>query len=101
MWLILPKLMRMGILLLNRCRIRPNRGLFELVIQKKGGVYYPNRLENDDPNTSNYFPIVYKNGETIVIKTDAAHFQRNFAIEKPSAENAAMLQLRDIRQNGF
>ena len=75
--------------------------MFELAIQKKGGTYYPNRLDNDDPNTSNYFPIVYKNGETIVVKTDAAHFQRNFAIEKPSAENAAMIQLRDIRQAAF
>lgn len=75
--------------------------LFELVIQKKGGSFYPNRLENDDPNTSNYCPILYKNGETIVIKTDAAHFQRNFTVEKPSAENAALLQLRDIRQAAF
>lgn len=75
--------------------------LFELAIQKKGETFYPNRLENDDPNTSNYFPILYKNGETIVVKTDAAHFQRNFTIEKPSAENAALLQLRDIRQTAF
>lgn len=75
--------------------------LFELAIQKKGGVFYPNRLENDDPNTSNYCPILYKNGEIIVVKTDAEYFQRNFAIEKPSAENAALLQLRDIRQTAF
>jgi thiol-disulfide isomerase/thioredoxin len=75
--------------------------LFELAIQKKGETFYPNRLENDDPNTSNYCPIVYKNGEIIVVKTDAAHFQRNFTIEKPSAENAALLQLRDIRQTAF
>lgn len=75
--------------------------LFELAIQKKSGVFYPNRLENDDPNTSNYCPIVYKNGENVVVKTDAEHFQRNFAIEKPSVENAALLQLRDIRQTAF
>lgn len=75
--------------------------LFELAIQKKDGVFYPNRLENDDPNTSNYCPILYKNGENVVVKTDVEHFQRNFTVEKPSAENAALLQLRDIRQTAF
>ncbi|MBL7813927.1 MAG: TlpA family protein disulfide reductase [Saprospiraceae bacterium] len=75
--------------------------LFELVMQKKETPHYPNRLENDDPNLSNYCPLVYKNGESIVIKTDAAHFQRQFVIEKPSADNEAILKLRDIRQKAY
>ncbi|MCU0347261.1 MAG: TlpA family protein disulfide reductase [Saprospiraceae bacterium] len=75
--------------------------LFELVIQKKAEANYPNRLENDNPSTSNYFPFVYKNGEALSVKADAAQFQRSFSIEKPSAENAALLQLRDIRQAAF
>ncbi len=75
--------------------------LFELAIQPKAEAQHPNRLDNDDPGTSNYFPFVYKNGETLVVKAEAAHFQRSFSIEKPSPENAAMLQLRDLRQAAF
>lgn len=75
--------------------------LFELAIQRKGEPHFPNRLENDNPATSNYFPIVWNNFEAIVIKAEAAHFQRSFSIEKPSAANAALLQLRDVRQAAF
>lgn len=75
--------------------------LLELAIQKKEGNHYPNRLENDDPNESNYFPIIYKQWESIEINTDAAHFQSRFSIKNPSAENTAMLALRDIRQAAY
>lgn len=75
--------------------------LLELAIQKKSDAMHPSLLENDDPGTSNYFPFVYKNGESLVVKAEGAHFQRSFSIEKPSAENAALLQLRDIRQAAF
>lgn len=79
----------------------PEPQLFELVIQRKGEASYPNRLDNEDPGVSNYFPIVYRNGETIAITAEAAHFQRSFSIERPSPENEALLQLRDIRQAAF
>jgi thiol-disulfide isomerase/thioredoxin len=74
---------------------------FELVIQKKAEAKYANRLDNDDPGTSNYFPIVYKNGDLICVRAEAAHFQRSLTMKKPGAENAALLQLRDIRQAAF
>lgn len=75
--------------------------LFELAIQKKGETFYANRFDNENPANFNYFPIVYKSGESIVIKTEAAQFQKKFSIEKPSGENAALLQLRDIRQKAY
>lgn len=75
--------------------------LFELTIQRKAEAKYANRLENDDPGISNYFPLVFKNGEALSIQAEAAHFQRSFSIEKPSGENAALLQLRDIRQAAY
>lgn len=76
----------------------PDTHLYELAIQQKGKTFYPNRLENENPNTSNYFPIIYKRGEKIVITTSDTNFQKNFKILKPSKENEAMLKLRDIRQ---
>ena len=79
----------------------PEPRLLELAIQRKAGEFFANRLDNDDPATSNYFPIVYKNGESLVVKSEAAHFQRSFSFVKPSPDNAAMLQLRDIRQAAF
>lgn len=74
--------------------------LFELAIQQKTTAH-ANHLDNDDPGTSNYFPFIYKNGEALFVKAEATHFQRSFSIEKPSPENAALLQLRDIRQAAF
>lgn len=75
--------------------------LFELAIQSKAEAQYPNRLDNDKPGTSNYIPFVYKNGEALVVKAVADIFQRSFSIEQPSAENAALLQLRDLRQAAY
>ncbi|MCB0522102.1 MAG: TlpA family protein disulfide reductase [Saprospiraceae bacterium] len=79
----------------------PDAKLLELAIQPKAKALYPNRLDNDDPGNSNYFPFVYKNGESLMVKAEAAHFQRSFSIVKPSPENAEMLRLRDIRQAAF
>ena len=71
--------------------------LFELTMQQKSASYFPSRLENDNPNTSNYYPFIYKNGDISRVRAEAAHFQQSFSIEKPSPENAALLKLRDIR----
>ncbi len=75
--------------------------LFELVIQKRAEAKYPNRLDNDNPGKSNYFPVAYKNSETVCIRAEAANFQRSLSMKTPSAENAALLQLRDARQAAF
>lgn len=75
--------------------------LLELAVQRKGGTFYANRLDDESPASANYFPIVWKNGDAISVTAEAAHFQKSFSIEKPSPENAAMLQLRDIRQAAF
>lgn len=79
----------------------PEPKLLELVVQRKEGAFFANRLDNDSPATSNYFPIVWKNGEAISIAAEAAKFQKTFSIKSPSPENAAMLQLRDIRQAAY
>ncbi len=75
--------------------------LLELAVQRKGGAFFANRLDNESPTTANYFPIVWKNGEAISISAAAAHFQKTFSIKNPSQENTAMMQLRDIRQAAF
>ncbi|MBK8567138.1 MAG: TlpA family protein disulfide reductase [Saprospiraceae bacterium] len=79
----------------------PAPTLFELVVQKKAEANYPNRLDNENPGTSNYFPIVYKNGETVCVRGEVAQFQQSLSMKNPTAENAAMMQLRDARQAAF
>ncbi len=74
--------------------------LLELAVQKKGERFV-NRLDNEDPTTDNYFPIIWKNGLLIRVSASVAQFQSSFSIKNPSPENAALLQLRDIRQAAF
>ncbi len=79
----------------------PKPKLLELVVQRNNGAFFANRMDNESPTTSNYFPIVWKNGEPISVAAEAAQFQKTFSIKNPSTENAAMLQLRDVRQAAF
>jgi thiol-disulfide isomerase/thioredoxin len=74
--------------------------LLELAVQKKGEQFV-NRLNNEDPDTDNYCPIIWKNGLKLKISASMAQFQSSFSIENPSPENAALLKLRDIRQAAF
>jgi len=74
--------------------------LLQLVIQPKG-ERYANRLNNENPLQSNYFPIIWKNGEKIGVEASARQFQSSFTIHNPSPANAALLKLRDIRQQAF
>ena len=74
--------------------------LFELAVQKKGARYF-NRLDNDDLPHSNYFPIIWENGENITLTADMTHFQSSFSIKDPSPANGELLKLRDIRLEAF
>jgi peroxiredoxin len=74
--------------------------LFQLCMQKTDNRF-PNQILEEDLLLSNYMPLVVHPGEKIQIATDADHFQANFRIENPSAENQALLQLRDIRQQAY
>lgn len=74
--------------------------LLELVVQQKGERYV-NRLENEDPTTANYFPIVWQNGQHLKVKAAIQQFQSSFTMENPSADNAALLRLRTIREEAF
>lgn len=74
--------------------------LIQLVIQKKGEKY-PNKLSNEDPETDNYVPLIYDPGTAIILNAEALKFQGSFALENPSELNKALMQLRDIRLEGF
>ena len=78
----------------------PTPILLELAVQKKGEQFV-NRLNNEDPDSDNYCPIIWKNGFKLKISASIAQFQSSFSIENPSPENAALLKLRDIRQAAF
>ncbi|WP_020536666.1 TlpA family protein disulfide reductase [Lewinella cohaerens] len=74
--------------------------LLQLAIQRVG-ERFPNRLDNEQPTTSNYFPLVWQDGEQVVITAEADRFQATFAIRNPTPRNAAMLELCNIRQAAF
>ena len=74
--------------------------LLELAVQKKGERYL-NRLNNETLASANYFPIIWKNGYQLEVSAEASQFQNSFTIINPSPENAALMELRDIRWNAF
>jgi hypothetical protein len=74
--------------------------LFQLCIQKTGNRF-PNQLLDDDPLMSNYMPIVLQKGDQLEVSAEAGRFQASFSIQKPSKENLALLQLRDIRHKAY
>ncbi len=73
--------------------------LLELAIQRSKA--YPNYLQTDDPDSSNYMPILWQPGEPMRITAKLDAFQKNFSIEQPSAVNKALLDLRDINDKAF
>ncbi|MBW8241296.1 TlpA family protein disulfide reductase [Muricauda oceani] len=77
-----------------------NPVLLELAVQQKGEKY-SNRLLNENPETDNYFPLVYEPGTEITIEAEIARFQSTFSIQEPSPENAALLQVRDLRLKAY
>lgn len=74
--------------------------LFQLCIQKKGGRY-PHQLMDEDPLSANYMPIALQKGEQIDITADAERFQATFSVKKPSAVQAVLLQLRTLRHRAY
>lgn len=89
-----------GRFVFNKLPDCPSPTLFELVVQPKGETY-ANKLSNENPNSDNYFPLVWQNGLKLKVSASIERFQSSFIIEKPSPENAALLQLRDIRLKAF
>lgn len=78
----------------------PSPVLLELVIQKRG-ARFANQRDDEDVATANYFPFVWQDGHRIQLTADAAHFQATLSIQSPSADNAALLRLRDLRHAAF
>ncbi|WP_418498717.1 TlpA family protein disulfide reductase [Flagellimonas sp.] len=77
-----------------------NPTLLELAVQKRG-VGFANLLENEDPRTDNYVPLVWKTGERITIKASIDEFQASLSMESPSETNKEILRLRDLRLRAF
>ena len=73
--------------------------LLEVVVQRTGKS--PNFLQNEDPGSSNYMPVLWKVGESLHITAKADEFQKSFSLKKPSEVNKALLDLRDIKQKAY
>lgn len=84
----------------NRVPISQAQTLFQLCIQK-AGTRFPNQLLDDNPLLANYMPVVLSAHQVLEISAEAQRFQASFFIQNPSAENHALLQLRDLRLRLF
>lgn len=73
--------------------------LYELAVQRSRK--YPNYLRTDDPDSSNYMPLVWQPGEPMRITAELGAFQKSFSMKRPSAVNRALMQLRDINDKAF
>lgn len=78
----------------------PGELLLEICLQTKDSRF-PNKLLNEDPDKSNYMPLVLQSGEQIEINAMAERFQATFSINNPSAQNSQLLRLRDLRLQGY
>jgi thiol-disulfide isomerase/thioredoxin len=84
----------------DKLPMAPEPILLQLAIQRTN-ERFPNRLDNEQPATSNYFPLIWQDGEQIVITAKADRFQSSFTIHQPAPLNAAMLELCALRQSAF
>jgi thiol-disulfide isomerase/thioredoxin len=73
--------------------------LLQLAVQPTGKA--PNYLQTNDPMRANYMPILWQAGERLQITASFHAFQKSFALEQPSAVNAALLALRDIKAQAY
>ena len=73
--------------------------LLEIAIQVSGKA--ANYLQTDNPNESNYMPVLWQLGEPLHITARLDDFQKSFMIENPSDSNKALLDLRDIKQKAY
>ncbi len=74
--------------------------LYELAIQKKG-ERFPTQLEQDDPEAANYLPLVYAQGDHLMLSAKAGNLQQTAEVTNASPANKAMLELRDIRMKAW
>ena len=78
----------------------PEPRLLEIAIQKQS-ERYANALEHADPATDNYIPLIWQSGEVIDLTSDTRQFAGQVSMTDASPENAAILQLRDLRIKAF
>ena len=75
-------------------------GLYELVIQPEGSRFSNKRID-EDPEMSNYLPLILKKGEKIHLRAEADRLQASAVMESGSADNGALFRLRDVRRQSF
>ncbi len=75
-------------------------GLYLLAVQRLGSRF-SNYLEDANPRSANYFPIILNANDKISFEGSADALLATAQLANPDAVNQAMLNLRDIRLRGF
>jgi thiol-disulfide isomerase/thioredoxin len=73
--------------------------VLELALQSPGTL--PNYLNTNNPLLSNFMPIVWETGKPMQIAANKDDFQKSFSIYKPTDQNKALLELRNINQQAY
>jgi len=73
--------------------------LLELALELSGKA--PGFLQTDNPESSNYMPVIWQPGESLRITAHADAFQKSFSIEQASENNKALSELRDINRKAY
>lgn len=89
-----------GRFVFSRVQLPAEPALYEICLQREGSGY-PNKREDENPLLANYMPVVLQAGKPFFCTAEAERFQASFSLENPSADNRALLQLRDLRHGAF
>ncbi len=62
---------------------------------------YPNKLNNDNPDSGNYIPFVFEVGKSVHIRSEATGFLKNVAIQSDISGNREIIDLIQHRLKSF
>ena len=74
--------------------------LYFLTMQKEG-TRFATHLDDTDPMTANYMPIILDGQHAMAFTASSSAFQASFKINTPDPNHAALMSLRDIRHQAY
>ncbi|MBK8518403.1 MAG: TlpA family protein disulfide reductase [Saprospiraceae bacterium] len=80
----------------DKLPVSNDKKMYILTIQKTG-ENYPNRLENDPPDSGNYLPFIYQSPEPVKIQSTADNLLKDASIQGNTLGNDEVVKLIKMR----